>query len=284
MAASEPTVGDMGRSHRVFIALDNCQAKHQAMVIEATSMIKGNSVSILFDSGATNSFISPLVVERCGLVATRQGVTWQVELASGGRVLVESEVRACQLQIGKTTTLVDLRVTPLGSYGIVLGMDWLYAHRAKMDCSLKKIKCEDDHGSPIVITEIQRPVSLHMIFAMQLKRSMRKGCQLFAITISDREEEDEKETSIDDHPILKRYSDVFPIDLPGMPPRREIDFHIDLVQGAEPVSRAPYRMTTNELNELKIQLEELLEKGHIHPSISPWGAPVIFVKEKDESL
>ncbi|GLJ50968.1 hypothetical protein SUGI_1085420 [Cryptomeria japonica] len=69
-----------------------------------------------------------------------------------------------------------------------------------------------------------------------------------------------------------------------MPPRREIDFHIDLVPGAEPVSRAPYRMTTNELNELKIQLEELLEKGHIHPSVSPWGAPVIFVKKKDGSL
>ena len=69
-----------------------------------------------------------------------------------------------------------------------------------------------------------------------------------------------------------------------MLPRRAVDFHIDLVPGAEPISRAPYRMTTNELNELKIQLEELLEKGHIYPSVSPWGAPVIFVTKKDGSL
>lgn len=252
MAASEPTVGDMGKSHRVFAAVDNHQAEHQATVIEVAGMIRGNSVSILFDSGATDSFISPLVVERCGLVAIRQEVSWEVELASGARVSVESEVKGCQLKIGNTTTLVDLRVTPLGSYGVVLGMDWLYAHRAKMDYRLKRIECEDDHGSPIVITGIQRPVSLRMISAMQLKRSMRKGCQLFSITISDREEEEEKEPSIDDHPILKEFSDVFPSELPGMPPRREIDFHIDLVPGAEPISRAPYRMTTNELNELKL--------------------------------
>ncbi|GLJ37403.1 hypothetical protein SUGI_0759390 [Cryptomeria japonica] len=113
---------------------------------------------------------------------------------------------------------------------------------------------------------------------------MRNGCQLFAITISDREEENEKEPSIDDHPILEAFANVFPIELPGMPPSREIDFHIDLVSGAEPFLRAPYRMTTHELNELKMQLEELLEKGHIHPSVSPWGVTFIFVKKKDGSL
>ena len=69
-----------------------------------------------------------------------------------------------------------------------------------------------------------------------------------------------------------------------MPPPRAVDFHIDLVPGAKPVSRAPYRMTTHELSELKTQLEELLEKGHIRPSVSLWGAPVIFIKKKDGSL
>ncbi len=107
---------------------------------------------------------------------------------------------------------------------------------------------------------------------------------MFAITISDREEDSEREPSLDDFPILKEFADVFPSELLGMPPPRAVDFHIDLVLGAEPVSRAPYRMTTNELSELKAQLEELLEKGHIQPSVSPWGAPVIFVKKKDGSL
>ena len=84
-----------------------------------------------------------------------------------------------------------------------------------------------------------------------------------------------------DHPLLREYVDVFPDEIPGMPPQRDIDFRIDLVPGAEPISRAPYRMTTQELSELKLQLEELLAKGHTFPSVSPWGAPVIFVKKKD---
>ena len=77
---------------------------------------------------------------------------------------------------------------------------------------------------------------------------------------------------------------MFPLEILGMLPPRVIDYHIDLVLGTEPVSRAPYKMTIHELNELKIQLEELMEKGNIHPSVSPWGAPVIFVKNKDRSL
>ena len=69
-----------------------------------------------------------------------------------------------------------------------------------------------------------------------------------------------------------------------MPPPREVDFHIDLVLRAKPISRAPYKMTTHELEEIKVQLEELLEKGHIQPSVSHWGALTIFVKKKDGSL
>ena len=78
--------------------------------------------------------------------------------------------------------------------------------------------------------------------------------------------------------------DVFPSEIPGMPPKRDIDFHIDLVPGAKPISRAPYRMTTEELSGLSLQLEDLLAKGSIRPSVSPWGAPVLFVKKKDGLL
>ena len=110
---------------------------------------------------------------------------------------------------------------------------------------------------------------------------MKKGWQLFSITISDKEEDLEEESSFDDFPILQEFVDVFPSEFLGISPPRVVDFHIDLVPGAEPISRAPYRMTTHELSELKMQLEELLEKGHIQPSVSPWGALVIFVKKKD---
>jgi hypothetical protein len=79
---------------------------------------------------------------------------------------------------------------------------------------------------------------------------------------------------------LKMYSKKYL----GLPPRREIDFSIDSVPGVAPVSKTPYRMSTPNLNELQMQLEELLKKGYIHPSVSPWGAPVLFVKKKDGTL
>ena len=83
---------------------------------------------------------------------------------------------------------------------------------------------------------------------------------------------------------MKNYQNVFPEELPGLPPSRAFDFTIDLIPGAEPISRAPYRMTTTELIELQIQLQDMLDKKMIWPSVSPWGAPVLFVKKKDGTL
>uniref|UniRef100_A0A2N9I7U4 RNA-directed DNA polymerase n=1 Tax=Fagus sylvatica TaxID=28930 RepID=A0A2N9I7U4_FAGSY len=89
---------------------------------------------------------------------------------------------------------------------------------------------------------------------------------------------------IEDIPVVREFPDVFPEDLPGLPPDREVEFSIDLVPGTAPISKAPYRMAPAELKELKGQLEELLDKGFIRPSASPWGAPVLFVKKKDGSM
>ncbi|KAL5765941.1 hypothetical protein ACOSP7_016558 [Xanthoceras sorbifolium] len=85
-------------------------------------------------------------------------------------------------------------------------------------------------------------------------------------------------------PTVCDFADVFPEELPGLPPQREVEFVIDVVPGMSLVSIAPYRMAPAELKELKIQLQELLDKGFITPSVSPWGAPVLFVKKKDGSL
>jgi hypothetical protein len=89
--------------------------------------------------------------------------------------------------------------------------------------------------------------------------------------------------SLEDHPILREYKDVFLEEVPGLPPRRDIDFSIELVPGVS-VSRTPYRMSTPELVELKLQLKEMWDKGYIQPSVSPWGAPALFVKNKDATL
>ena len=93
-----------------------------------------------------------------------------------------------------------------------------------------------------------------------------------------------KEGDIDKIPVVREYPDVFPREFSGLPPEREVDFSIDLIPGSSPISKAPYRMALIELAELKKQIEELLDKGFIQPSVSPWGAPVLFVKKKDGSL
>jgi hypothetical protein len=94
----------------------------------------------------------------------------------------------------------------------------------------------------------------------------------------------ESDVSPSDIPIVSVYQDVFPPDITNLPPEREIEFSIDLILGAEPVSVAPYRMSPLELKELKFQLKERIHKHFIRPSVSPWGTPVSLVKKKDDSM
>lgn len=145
--------------------------------------------------------------------------------------------------MGSISTSVDLHIIPLGSYDVVLGMDWLELHGATINCRQKIIKCRDDWGKNLEIRGIQHPISLRMISAMQMKRSLRKGCQVFAVSLREFEDEDGEKKSFD-HSVLQEFIDVFPDEIPGMPPKWDIDFRIDLIPGAEPISRAPYRTTT----------------------------------------
>ncbi|KAD5803595.1 hypothetical protein E3N88_14955 [Mikania micrantha] len=96
--------------------------------------------------------------------------------------------------------------------------------------------------------------------------------------------EKDKEKKIEDIPIIRDFPEVFPEDLPGLPPARQVEFRIDLVPGANPVAKSPYRLAPSELQELASQLQELADKGFFRPSVSPWGAPVLFVKKKDGSF
>ena len=116
---------------------------------------------------------------------------------------------------------------------------------------------------------------------MTASKMLRKGFQGYLAFVVDRRQEG---TRLEDIPIVKEFPDVFPNDILGLPSDREVEFTIYLIPGTEPISIPPYRMAPAELRELKAQLEELLSKGFIRPSISPWGAPVLFVNKKDGSL
>jgi hypothetical protein len=124
-------------------------------------------------------------------------------------------------------------------------------------------------------------MAVREISSMQLKKCYRKGCQLFAAQVEEAFQDEF--SNLEDHKVLKEFKDIFQ-EVPGLPPKRNIDFSINLVPGAVSVLKAPYRMSTPELKEIQLQLEELLKKCYIHPSVSPWGAPVLFVKKKDGTL
>ena len=153
-------VGDSARNHHIFAILDQKQAEHQNMVIEAQGNTQGMKVSVLFDSRATNSFISSSLVAKSGIPVVKARNKWQVELALGSRVSADIIAPDCKIHMKSFTTLANLRVIPLGSYDIVLGMDWLEQHQAILDCKDKSISCVDDSGSARIIMGIKRPISL----------------------------------------------------------------------------------------------------------------------------
>jgi hypothetical protein len=128
---------------------------------------------------------------------------------------------------------------------------------------------------------VPRPISIRDISTLQLKMCFRKGCQLYATHVEGLERT--KGPSLEDFSVPQEFEYVFQ-EIPWFPPKREIYFSIDLVPRASPISKTSYRMSTLELKELQMQLEELLQKGYIRLSVSPSGAPIIFVKMKDGTL
>jgi hypothetical protein len=142
---------------------------------------------------------------------------------------------------------------------VILGMNWMRKHKTVLDIVARTVHLESPaHDS--VLLKLPSPTfktsTLHHT-AVQNFEYIHMACE---------------------------FSDVFLEDLPGMPPDRDVEFIIELQPGTAPISRGPYKMTPKELAELKVQLNELLDKGYIHPSSSPWGCPTLFVKKKDQSL
>jgi hypothetical protein len=151
--------------------------------------------------------------------------------------------------------LADLAVLPSHEIDVILGMDWLTKHNGIISCVDKTILL-DDHQGKTVSCKAQPPTQDPMVFSLVAK------------SIS----------------VVEEFMDVFPEELPGMPPEREVEFYINLIPVTTLIAKRPYRMAPIELEELKLQIVELQQKGYIHPSSSPWGAPVLFVTKKDGSM
>ena len=160
-------------------------------------------------------------------------------------------------------------------------MDWFPKHRAIFDCGQKTVVLRCSDQTEVIIQGIGLSVMSNVISAMQSRRFMRKGCETFLAVIL---ESKRGQVDVEKIPVVREFPDVFPEELPGIPLEREVDLAIEIVPGTIPMFRAPYRMAPTELKELKSQLQELLDKGFIQPSVSPWGAPVLFVRKNDDTL
>jgi len=159
-------------------------------------------------------------------------------------------------------------------------MDWLSRYDARFLCRDQKILLKSPSGSRVSYQGVRVTPNAKWVSAMKMVSMARKGHQIYLCSLQGVS----AELKLEDIHVVKEFRDVFPDDLPGIPPERDVEFPIDLLPGTGPISKAPYRMAPAELQELKKQLEEMIEKGFIRPSASPWGAPVLFVKKKDGSM
>ncbi|GJY15309.1 zinc finger, CCHC-type containing protein, partial [Tanacetum coccineum] len=184
-------------------------------VVTGTFLLNNQYDTALFDSGADKSFVSTNFSTLIDIKPVELDTSYEVELADRKVVSTNNVLIGCTLNLLNHSFPIDLMVIELGSFDIIIRMDWLSIYDAAILCGEKK---------------------------------------------------------------------VFPEDLPGLPQPRQVEFRIDLIPGAAPVARASYRLASSEMKELSKQLQELLEKGFIRSSSSPWGAPVLFVKKKDGSF
>jgi hypothetical protein len=229
-----------------------------APVMSCTFSIYHKPVVTLFDSGATHSFISNNCSTRIGLDLCPTQGSYMIS-TPGGKITSNQMVKSVPIQLGSKVIKIDLVLLNLEGIDIILGTNWMTEHGVLLDISSRVIEINSPYQGAITLYLPQQEY-------------------LYSCTYSI------TDIKVKDIPVVYEYPDVFPDDLPGMPPDRNIEFIIELQPGTAPISKRPYRMPPNELAELKIQLQDLLDKGVIHPSASPWGCPALFVKKKDNSL
>ncbi|GKB92049.1 putative reverse transcriptase domain-containing protein [Tanacetum coccineum] len=217
-------------------AVGAARTNPNANVVTGTFLLNNHYASILFDTGADRSFVSTAFSSLIDIIPITLDYGVDVELADGRIIWVNTLIRGCTLNLLNHPFNIDLMPIEMGSFDIIIGMDWLSKYQAVIVCAEKIVRIP--FGNEILIV----------------------------------------------HGDGSSHEHVFPEDLPGIPPARQVEFQIDLIPGAAPVARAPYRLAPSEMKELSDQLKELSDKGFIRPSSSPWGAPVLFVKKKDGSF
>ncbi|GKC36801.1 putative nucleotidyltransferase, ribonuclease H, partial [Tanacetum coccineum] len=236
---------------RAYLLRDK-NAHQDPNVVTGTFLLNQHLARVLFDSGADKSFVSISLASMLNIPSITVDTTYDIEMADGNLVGTNTIIHGCTLILLNQPFEIDLMPIKLGSFDVVIGMDWLSKYHARIICDEKVVHIPIDGETLIIRDQVMENKS------------------------------DEKR--LEDIPVVREFSEVFPENPPGLPPVNQVEFQIDLIPGAAPVARAPYRLAPSEMQELSDQLQELADRGFIRPSTSPWGAPILFVKKKDGSF
>ncbi|KAK8681782.1 hypothetical protein V6N13_054184 [Hibiscus sabdariffa] len=257
------------------------EGRNDTDVIAGNFSLQSLSLLSLIDSGSTHSYILSDHARLLDMPCEVLDVGVNVTSSFGDTVVVRKLYRRCPLMVQGYVFPVDMMELSFYGFDVILGMDWLVEHRARVDFETKRVslKLADDHEVVIVGENIK--FLSNVVSALEAQRLMDDSCQAYLAYVMNPNMGEARPRDIR---TVRDFPGVFPEKLPGLPPDREVEFVIETHADSAPVSISPYRMAPKELKELKTQLQELLDRGFIRPSTSPWGAPVLFVKKKDESL
>ena len=255
-------------------AITEQDAKASKSVVTGTILIFSHTAQVLIDPGSTHSFVSCAYMKYAECVPKLLDFELSISTPLGEAMVAKFICKSCVIKIGRNELLADLILLEIQEFDVILGMDWLAAYHANVDCYKKEVVFCIPSQLEFVFHGSKESLMPNVISSIHANQLLRKGCKGYLAYVVDNQKERIK---IDDIPIVRDFVDVFPEDLPGW----EIEFAIDLVLGTALISMAPYRMALAELKELKLKLQKLLEKGFIRPSVSPWGSLVLFVKKKD---
>ncbi|GJT82266.1 putative reverse transcriptase domain-containing protein [Tanacetum coccineum] len=226
------------------------------------------------------NFVDTRLSSMLNIEPVKIGASYEVELADGRVVSTNTILKGFTLSLVNHVFEIDLMLIKLGTFDVLIDMDWLVKNDVVIACGKKVVHIP--YGRKMLIVEGDKGVSrLKVISCIKPRKYVERGCHLFLAQVIENKS---KEKRMEDVPVIRDFLEVFLEELLGLPPSRQVEFQIDLVPGAAPVARAPYRLAPSEMKELSIQLQELLEKGFIRPSSSPWGAPDITsyaFKEED---
>ncbi|GKD59949.1 reverse transcriptase domain-containing protein, partial [Tanacetum coccineum] len=249
-------------------------------VVTGMFLLNQHLARVLFDPGADKSFVSISLASMLNIPPITIDTFYDIEMADGNLVSTNTIIQGCTLTLLNQPFEIYLMPIKLGSFDFVIGMDWLSKHHARIICD-EKVVYIPINGETLIIRGDRSKTRLSLISYIKTERYISRGCQVFIAQVMEKKSDDKR---MEDIQVVREFSEVFPEDLPGLPPVHQVEFQINLILGAALVARAPYRLAPSEMQELSNQLQELANQGFIQPSTSPWGAPVLFVKKKNGSF